>query len=409
MARSDGKKKNLSAGVMHLDADELAGQCVGCGLCASLAGERMHEEGGYMRPGKAVLVQVSKDPACCPVLNMPTIYDKNVWGRSVATYIGWSTDSRVRHDASSGGILTSVLLYLLDSGKVDAVMQVGPSETDPLFSEPKISLTSGQVLANCGSRYVSCDGLGRISEILNSEDRWAVVGRPCEIRAVRQLMETDARFAERIPYLLSFFCAGAPSRNAVRRLDRELNPCEKQVESLRYRGDGWPGYATETFVDGESSRITYDESWGKILGRDLESYCRFCFDGVGEYADISAGDAWHQNEDGTPDFGEHDGRNVVFGRTDKGASLLVEIAAAGGIHLEYFDDWDYLDSVQKYQFERKVTLATKLRVFRLMGKKFRSGNISQLAAYSKRIPLKKRIRNALGLVKRIVEGRVRVP
>lgn len=394
---------------MRLNAGQLAGQCVGCGLCASLWQGSMRERNGFMRPDEDTLQHVVEDPSFCPVMNLPSIYDANVWGRCKAAYLGWSNDASIREDASSGGIITSLLCHLLDTGEVDAVMQVGPSSDDPLFSEPKVSHTSVEIISNCGSRYVSCDGLGRMAELLDTDMRFAVVGRPCEIRAMRLLMESDERFASRVEYLLSFFCMGAPSRNAVRRLDQKLNPAGREVTGLKYRGGGWPGFATETFADGEESRITYDESWGDILGRDLESYCRFCFDGIGEYADVSAGDAWYQNEDGTPDFSEHDGRNVIFARTEHGKKLLDKCVADGCVHLEPFSDWEYLSTIQKSQFERKVMLATRLKVFRLMGKRFRSADISKLGQYSRLESSDRRMHDAVGLAKRIIRGRVHVP
>lgn len=394
---------------MRIDADCLGGQCVGCGLCASLRGEVMTEKDGFMRPSAQTLQAVIDTPSYCPVMNWPAIYDDNVWGRHEAAYLGWSLDKNVRRNASSGGVLTSILCYLIKTGEVDGVMQVGPSADNPLFSEPKLSRTVEEVIANCGSRYVSCDGLGRLAELLDTDGRYAVVGRPCEVRAVRLLMETDERFVGRIPYLLSFFCMGAPSRDAVRRLDEKLNPENRNVVSLKYRGDGWPGFATETFADGETSRVTYSESWGQILGRDLESYCRFCFDGVGEYADVSAGDAWYQNEDGTPDFNEHDGRNVIFARTHKGRVLLERCAASGVLHLETFADWNYLSTIQKSQFERKTTLASRLKALKLMGKRFSSADISKLGRYSKRLPIIMRLRTACGTIKRLARGRIKVP
>lgn len=406
---SSKKLAPSSGGRMNIDVEGLARQCVGCGLCASLRCEEMVERDGFMRPDTGTLRAVVENPVYCPVMNWPAIYDENVWGKHEAAYLGWSEDEEIRRNASSGGVLTEILCHLLETGEVDAVMQVGPSADCPLFSEPKLSRTVEEVVANSGSRYVSCDGLGRIAELLDTNETFALVGRPCEVRAVRLLMETDKRFVGRIAYLLSFFCMGAPSMDAVRRLDARLNPGHEKVVRLRYRGDGWPGYATETFVDGSSSRVTYDESWGQILGRDLESYCRFCFDGLGEYADVSAGDAWHQNGDGTPDFKEHDGRNVIFARTPKGKALLDECAATGALHLEPFSDWNYLSTIQKSQYQRKMTLAARLKVLKLTGRRFCSADILKLGRYSKQIPLGKRLRTAYGMFKRVAMGRVRVP
>lgn len=394
-----------TAGLMPEDARAL---CVGCGACASIAGLQMAEDkhGFYRPPVEAVDDKCSR---YCPVATLPTKYSENPWGETVSSYLGWATDDEVRSNASSGGAITACLCYLLNRGLVDAVMQVGPDARDPLFSEVRFNRTVDEVKECSGSRYVSCPALSCVSEAVASGKRFAAVGKPCDIRALRILVDSDERYAEAFPYLFSFFCAGLPSKNAARRLDERLNPEGKKMVAFRYRGNGWPGYATESFEGGGEARMTYDNSWGKILGRDLEGYCRFCFDGLGEYADVSAGDAWYRLPNGKPDFSEHEGRNIVFGRTKKGDDLLQAMAGCGLLHLEDFDDWNYLRGIQARQFERKATLATNLRVLRLTCHKTMTANLAELGRYSKALSLKERLLYAKGLLGRIVKGKISVP
>ena len=124
---------------------------------------------------------------------------------------------------------------------------------------------------------------------------------------------------------------------------------------------------------------------------------------------MSAGDAWYRLANDKPDFSEHEGRNVVFGRTEKGAELLRTMAELGLLHLEDFDDWDYLRCIQARQFERKTTLATNLRVLRLTGHKTVTANLGELRRYSKAVPLQDRLMDAKGLLGRIVRGKISVP
>lgn len=325
MTNNVDKTQPKSAG---LGLEQIRALCLGCGACASMVGLQMVENSrGFFRPPTDAV-----DENCnkyCPVATLPIKYDENPWGETLCSFLGWSNDPDVRRNASSGGVITTCLCYLLDAGLVDAVMQVGPDPNDPLFSEVRFNETAEGVKACSGSRYVSCPALSRISEAVSSGRRFAAVGKPCDIRALRNLVDSDERYADTFPYLFSFFCAGLPSKNSVKRLDGQLNPEGKKLSSFRYRGNGWPGYATESFEGGGEASMTYDDSWGKILGRDLEGYCRFCFDGLGEYADVSAGDAWYRLPSGKPDFSEHEGRNVVFGRTKKGQEMLRAMDAAG--------------------------------------------------------------------------------
>ena len=120
--------------------------------------------------------------------------------------------------------------------------------------------------------------------------------------------------------------------------------------SLRYRGNGWPGYATVQKIDGKCNKISYNESWSKILGRDVRKSCRFCIDGIGSLADISCGDAWYLLKNNKPDFSEHKGRNIVFSRTRKGETLLNDAVQGGFIHTEEYKELNNLKLIQKYQF-----------------------------------------------------------
>ena len=49
---------------------------------------------------------------------------------------------------------------------------------------------------------------------------------------------------------MSFFCAGLPSIDAQKKLLEEMG-CNSRVVSLRYRGNGWPGYATANLENGK--------------------------------------------------------------------------------------------------------------------------------------------------------------
>ena len=46
----------------------------------------------------------------------------HIWGRIEAVYYGFSADEVLRRQASSGGSLTEIASYLLESKKVDAKM-----------------------------------------------------------------------------------------------------------------------------------------------------------------------------------------------------------------------------------------------------------------------------------------------
>ncbi|MCA4133063.1 Coenzyme F420 hydrogenase/dehydrogenase, beta subunit C-terminal domain [Arthrobacter sp. M4] len=209
----------------------------------------------------------------------------------------------------------------------------------------------------------------------------AVIGKPCEAAALKQL--SDFRQLENRPLLLSFFCAGVPSQWATDRLLSELGiPDESPLRTLRYRGHGWPGEFYAETVDGVAAATSYEESWGKQLGPSMQWRCKVCPDGVGESADIVAGDFWTTDERGYPTFEEGAGVSALIARTRRGHETIVAAMKANAIHAEPLDLRE-ISSIQPYQVERRETLWARLVGRRLAGWRtpsFRGYGLMRLAA-----------------------------
>jgi coenzyme F420 hydrogenase subunit beta len=103
------------------------------------------------------------------------------------------------------------------------------------------------------------------------------------------------------------------------------------VESVRYRGNGWPGRATvryRTPHGTEERSLSYDESWGDILQKHRQWRCYICPDHTGEAADISVGDPWYRPiPEGDP------GHSLVLARTERGKRIIEEAIKAGYLTL----------------------------------------------------------------------------
>ncbi len=148
--------------------------------------------------------------------------------------------------------------------------------TDPLKNELQLSRTRADVLHAAGSRYAPSAPLARIVELLDSGARFAFVGKPCDVAALRQYGRTDPRVAQQVPYMLSFMCAGIPSHRGTLELLQTLGVTPNQVKTFRYRGDGWPGKARVVTHAGDVREMDYNASWGTILNRHLQFRCKIC-------------------------------------------------------------------------------------------------------------------------------------
>ena len=384
------------------------GCCVGCGLCASVLGEKnchmLLAKNGFYYP-KLTNTQVNDSvvKAICPGIRVQDDKKHGVWGHVEHVAEAWSTDKSLRFKAASGGVSSALALYLLESHKVDAVLQVGVKEDSFLYNTLKISKTRDDIIKNAQSRYAPALTLSSIVQILeSSKDTYAYVGKPCDIAGIRNLQALYPQYKGRIKYCISIFCAGMPSYEASKKTWEQSGRTDAPV-FLKYRGEGWPGNFKAQWSDGQTYEISYNDSWGKVLGRNLGFRCKICPDGIGMLADISVGDSWN-TKNGYPDFTEADGRNFCFIRTKKGNALFKEAADAGYIEQRPLDV-NLVKDMQAYQFDRRHHVGWRIMATQLMSRnllRFKGLGMIKLAY---QIPLKSGIQELIGTLKRSIKNR----
>lgn len=344
--------------------------CLGCGLCEAIDSNCKMEldKSGFYRPEIAGMTHNSQQilSKICPGINVRNTGGSNtsVWGKVEMVSNAWAKDKTIRQTSSSGGVTSALAIYLLESHKVDAVLHVGAGDEDFLHNKLHISKSREDILKRNASRYAPAAVFNEILDILNTnDDSYAFIGKPCDIAGIKNLIGQYPQYKDRIKYFLAIFCAGMPSYNASLKAISTFETNKSPV-SLRYRGDGWPGFFTVTYQDGTSDKMTYNDSWGKILGRQLGFRCKICPDGIGLLADIASGDAWN-TKDGYPDFTESDGRNFCFVRTVNGRKLFEEAQKAGYIDIEKLHVPDVKD-MQRYQFDRRHYVGWRILAVQLL-------------------------------------------
>lgn len=396
---------------IHSIAEVLkADLCLGCGACQHVAPSKisleMNEE-GYLRP--LIKVPLSKEEedlalAVCPGIhvehNPPLSDDELMWGPIKSCQAGWSTNAHLRHTASSGGGLSAFAGHMLKQGHVDAVLHIGVSTQDPLVNEYRISTTPEEVAQNAGSRYAPAAPLTGLREAIDKHERIAFIGKPCDVVAMRKIADVDPTVKRKVVACLSFMCAGVPSIKGTHAVLKKLNSPQEQVVEFRYRGNGWPGLATAILADGTMNSMTYDDSWGKILNKHLQFRCKVCFDGTGEFADLTCADAWHGDADGYPLFAEEDGRSLVIARTAIGEEILQSSLVSRDIATDHIEV-SSLAKIQPYQRDRKIYALARLSALALAMRKAPKYTQKSLFNLAKKGSLKAFARNMLGTLKRL--------
>lgn len=380
--------------------------CIGCGMCSARAKANMSKnDRGYLsfkqEPNSKMIAFCE---AVCPGSgkSLEKLNGNKIWGEAEGVFLGYAANQDVRKKASSGGILTALAVYLLESSKVDGIVHVCEDKTYPMGTSTCISTKVEEVLSRSGSRYAISHPLLEMWDLIQPEKKYCFIGKPCDVTALKNYLETAEEIRKQFPYIFSFFCAGLPSRQANEKLLDCMGCSANKCKSFSYRGNGWPGFATAIDKKGTEYTLDYDTAWGKILGRDIHSFCRFCMDGIGERADISCGDAWYLNESGEPDFSENEGRNIIFSRNNTGQRLLQEAGNAGYIVLEPLRNEEYIEKIQKYQYVRRATMSSKIMACRLLGHIVPYTNLDKIREYSKFAGKNQHFKIFKGTVKRII-------
>lgn len=396
------------------------GMCSGCGLCAGI-GDRAapalvmrDTPEGYRRPARLrpdTEAERELIAAVCPGANI--VHEKTeleapyhpVWGPLIAARLGWSSDPALRRNASSGGGLSAILTHLLASGEIDYVVQTAVSDHSPVRNALKISTGRDDVFHAAGSRYAPSSPLENIGERLSAPGRFAFVGKPCDVAGLRQLARRDPRVNAKVPYMLAFMCAGVPSYRGTSAVLKAMGiEDESAVVAFRFRGDGWPGFATAELADGRKFTMDYNTSWGTILNRHLQFRCKICPDGIGEFADIVCADGWHVDQTGEPLFEESDGRSLVLTRTPKGEALLSRAVMAKAIMTEPIDV-DAIRHMQPFQARRKGLIPARLAAMAFTGKKRPTYRGLSIGVNGLRAGPEGNIRNFLGTLRRLLGRR----
>lgn len=341
--------------------------CIGCGLCETLGknfGYKMElKSNGFYYPcfpqkrNKSIEKQMVR---ICPGIHLKAPKTNNVWGVITETIFAYSNDSEIRRLGSSGGVVSATAIHLLESKSVDAILHVGAQNKSYLYNCLTISKTREEILNKAASRYAPAKMFDELIEIFEkNNDTYCFIGKPCDVQGLKFFLEINPKYQERIKFFIAIFCAGIPSYKATEQLLQRIKPDQIPI-SLRYRGDGWPGFFKATYSDKTSISLTYKESWGRYLGRKAHFRCKICPDGIGLASDLAVGDAWETN-DGYPNFDEKEGRSFVLIRNKKMQEVIHTMYEQKKINIKQLNIND-IQNMQPYQYARRLSAPLKVGV-----------------------------------------------
>ena len=335
-----------------------SGLCVGCGACASMhdGGGMEWDSDGFLKPSgtpqwygarklsfgrTCPMAPIAPDEDSIAYREFPEApTDDHAIGRFEAAYVGHAAQADYRAQGSSGGLVSWVAAQLLESGAVDGVAHVVPADpTRGRLFEYRISRTADQLRQGAKSRYYPVDLSAVLREVRAVEGRYAIVGVPCFIKAVRLLQRAEPMLRERIGFTLGIFCGHMKSRHMVESFAWQLSTELGNVCALDFRlkdpsrPANWYRAQLE-LADGSAATQDWwhlaDGDWG--AGFFQNPACDFCDDVVAETADIAFGDAWVE-----PYSSDGRGTNVMVVRSKALHALIRRGIEHGQLSLEQVD------------------------------------------------------------------------
>jgi coenzyme F420 hydrogenase subunit beta len=303
----------------------LNGECIDCGFCVKSC------------PGAEVNF---------PLLSQQVFnhdYDPdNLQGRVEKVFVAHAADDQIRSTGTSGGLVTALLVYLLNSKAIDGAVVAGFDSDDPCKIKGILATTPEEIVDAAKSKYCISSTMDALQIVRRKKGRFAVVGLPCQVQGLRKLISCDPSLGEKISCIFGLYCHC--NMEPYVQLDILKNRCIKPSDITRFnfRGGGWPGGFHVVKKDGTEVSL-HSTLYTTVLNVLFKIYgaprCYLCVDALSEYADISFGDFWAQDYPG--DFHKLERCTLVSQRTEKGKEILQKAEQDGAITVYHLPSGRY--------------------------------------------------------------------
>ena len=321
-----------------------AGRCTECracvDLCAADGPEALSLDLGAFRFNAEMCTGCGLCYAVCPEApwaweDLQDRYDahEGTIGHAPHVTSAMTRSAIIKERSEDGGVASSLLWYLLDSGEIDrAVLSKGDSRLGPsmfvartreeVLEATGLRLGRGASMATNVGVVVSLDTIAHLRRMHKEdpagEDRLAIVGTPCQTYTVRRMQQVAVSPAPRINTVLGLFCYEALPLQTVQwqRFEEATGLRVGDVERFQLREQ-----LILTMRDGRTKRIDLDTA-SLLAGPN----CLRCADFACRFADLSLGGV-----------GSSPGFTTVVVRTERGRRVFEGALAAG-----YITEWTSL-------------------------------------------------------------------
>lgn len=248
-------------------------------------------------------------------------------------HIGYATDPDIRRNSASGGILSAILVWLLENKMIDGAVVLGMSETEPWLTKPVIATTKEQILQAAQSKYIISSVNEILPEIGAFKGTLAYVGLPGQVQSIRLLQEINHPWVANIKYIFGPFYGNTLHFSSVKSFLKSYGVDDyRKIRKLYFRYGEWPGNMRAELDDGRIFELPKFHA-NYLIPFHILMNSLLCTDLTNEYTDISGGDAW------APVYEERGkGFSMVIVRSAAGEEIIRQMVAEKVLGLNPLDE-----------------------------------------------------------------------
>jgi coenzyme F420 hydrogenase subunit beta len=332
-----------------------SGKCIRCGACSSVCDVLGwdNEKNEPKLTGKCTACGTCYSQ--CPQVNLK--YKEDI-GTYLSCHAGVSkmknvclnpdVDSieNVKCDSvQNGGVVTSLLSYLLKEAKFDGAIVVQQDPKKTWYPIAKFVKTSEDILKSSGTIYSHAQVIPPLIEaIINGAKKIAFVGTPCNIESVLSMLKDSVGFIksymEKVQsievFRIGLFCMDALIPENICSQINTDGIDVSQITKMEISGGKLKLY--------NGSKLIHSYPI-KSLNEHVDTSCYFCKDFTSEGADISIGNV------GTPD-----NVNSVIIRTEQAKKYLTDAIKLGYIQVSDLkqEGFEKIENVSQNKKNKKI-------------------------------------------------------
>ena len=299
----------------------------------------------------------------------------DLYGHFLSSYLAYNPDEPKRWDGTSGGLVSTLLAHMLQSGEIDGALVVRAHPQQLWKGEPFIARTPEEIWSAAKSKYVIVPTNSLLQVIIQNPGRYALVGLPCTIHGYLKAANLNRKLKERVVFTIGLLCHAAVDHEAPATVWDSVDTGGKQANRFYYRYGKHAGNAVVVLEDGTVQNALfpyskrYEASAIELMNILYRLYtpprCFTCYDSMAEYADLSVGDPWMVPPTDDIDFKK--GYSYSLCRTPAAERFLRAAEQAGVLNLIPLDP-DHARTSNLHMGREK-----RHRAFRLLNSRLRQG------------------------------------